>query len=87
MKLEQARITSFRCIDDSEAFRLDQVTCLVGKNESGKTSILHALARLNAVDKQLEKFDKDRDYPRKSLTEYRIPHSRKFVVPAWKRFA
>src|ERR1051326_6767244 len=70
MKLEKARITNFRCIDDSEDFRIGQVTCLVGKNESGKTAILHALAKLNSVDPSLAKFDKERDYPRKILTDY-----------------
>src|SRR5262249_15130475 len=44
-------------------------TCLVGKNESGKTSILHALAKINSVDDALAKFDKDRDCPRRMFTD------------------
>src|SRR5688572_8316473 len=70
MKLEQVQITNFRCIDDSTVFKVGQTTCLVGKNESGKTAILHALAKLNSADPNLAQFDKERDYPRKLLTEY-----------------
>jgi predicted ATP-dependent endonuclease of OLD family len=70
MRLDQARITNFRCIDDSEPFSTGQVTCLVGKNESGKTAVLHALAKLNSIDPVLAKFDKERDYPRKMLTDF-----------------
>jgi predicted ATP-dependent endonuclease of OLD family len=47
MKLISARVTNYKCIDDSEEFTLDQSTCLVGKNESGKTTILQALYKLN----------------------------------------
>ena len=70
MKLESVRITNFRCIDDSGEFKVGLVACLVGKNESGKTSLLHALAKLNSTDANLGKFDKERDYPRRLLTDY-----------------
>ena len=70
MKLENVQITNFRCIDDSTPFAVGQVTCLVGKNESGKTSVLHALTRLNSTDPKLSKFDKERDYPRRLLTDF-----------------
>src|ERR1017187_2450778 len=49
---------------------LSPVTCLVGKNESGKTAILQALERLNPVYQDLRQYDKLRDYPRKNLLEY-----------------
>ncbi len=71
MKLESVRVKNFRCIDDSGEFKVGQVTCLVGKNESGKTSLLHALAKLNSTDTNLSNFDKERDYPRKILTDYK----------------
>ena len=70
MKLKKACITNFRCIDDSTTFSVGDVTCLVGKNESGKTSVLQALARLNPVDEKLKGFDKYRDYPRRLLTDF-----------------
>ncbi len=71
MKLENVRITNFRCIEDSGRFAVGQVVCLVGKNESGKTALLHALAKLNSADPELSKFDKERDYPRRMLTDFR----------------
>jgi predicted ATP-dependent endonuclease of OLD family len=46
MKLQKVQIKDFRCIDDSGEFVIDDVTCLVGKNESGKTAILKALHKL-----------------------------------------
>ena len=47
MKLVEVQITKFRNILDSELVQIQpDVTCLVGKNESGKTAFLHALYRL-----------------------------------------
>lgn len=48
MKLKSARIRMFRNILDSTDVEIDEkVTCLVGKNESGKTAFLQSLFRLN----------------------------------------
>jgi predicted ATP-dependent endonuclease of OLD family len=48
MRLISARVRKFRNILDSGEVSIDPaVTCLVGKNESGKTAFLHALYRLN----------------------------------------
>jgi energy-coupling factor transporter ATP-binding protein EcfA2 len=48
MKLKSVRIRMFRNILDSTDVKIeDKVTCLVGKNESGKSAFLHALWRLN----------------------------------------
>ena len=50
MKLKKVRISFFRNIVDSGEVDIhDDVTCLVGKNESGKTAFLHALLRLNPI--------------------------------------
>jgi predicted ATPase len=87
VRLETVRVTNFRCVDDSKVFRLADVTCLVGKNESGKTTILQALERLRPYDASKAKYDKLRDYPRKHLSEYdaRHPDSEAEVVrTAWK---
>jgi predicted ATP-dependent endonuclease of OLD family len=49
-----AHITRYRSVEDSEEFVIEpDVTCLVGKNESGKTNILQALYRLNPVDESV----------------------------------
>ena len=52
MLLIDVRIKNYKCILDSETFSIDQLTCLVGKNESGKSAILQALYKLNPVDKE-----------------------------------
>jgi predicted ATP-dependent endonuclease of OLD family len=47
MKLRSVRVRRFRNILDSTEVKIeDKVTCLVGKNESGKSAFLHALWRL-----------------------------------------
>jgi energy-coupling factor transporter ATP-binding protein EcfA2 len=65
MLLSRALVKRFKSIDDSEvvAFEPD-VTCLVGRNESGKTAFLEALARLNPMADDPLGFDELRDYPR-----------------------
>ena len=75
MKITRARVTNYRSIDDSGWVSLDNVTCMVGKNESGKTAFLQALRRLNPVDGANSNFDL-RDYPRKGYVRYRRRHER-----------
>ena len=50
MKLKKVRICKFRNFLDSGEVPIEpDITCLVGKNESGKTALLHAVYRLNPV--------------------------------------
>lgn len=74
MKLINAQITNYRCIDDSEKFTLSQTTCLVGKNESGKTTLLRSLEKLNPLGETKATYDKTMDYPRRFLTDYSERH-------------
>jgi len=67
-------VLNFRSIDDSGWVDLDQVTCLVGKNESGKTAWLQALRKLKPISSQHAEFDYEREYPRKRLQEYKRVH-------------
>lgn len=47
MKLVEVQVTKFRnFIDSGEVGIQPDVTCLVGKNEAGKSDFLHALHRL-----------------------------------------
>jgi len=69
MKLIKVRVRQFQSIIDSEEFEIDDLTCLVGKNESGKTAILKAMYYLNPVVPQ-HGFSPEVDYPRKSYTEF-----------------
>lgn len=70
MKLTKVRVTNFRSILDSNEFKIGDVTCLVGKNESGKTALLKALYRLNPVNKEDDRFNITDDYPRGNLYDY-----------------
>jgi energy-coupling factor transporter ATP-binding protein EcfA2 len=85
MKLVRARIQNFRSVEDSEEFSLDEhITCLVGKNESGKTTLLTALYRLNPIFNDA-KFDWQKDYPRRHLSDYEERHEGKdaIVITTW----
>ena len=70
MKLAKVRITKFQSIQDSNEFEIGDVTCLVGKNEAGKTALLKALYRLNPIIESEGNFDETDDYPRRSVTDY-----------------
>lgn len=62
MKLMKAEIRRYRSIEESTTFVVEpDVTCLVGKNESGKTATLQALYKSRPVDKA--SFDAGIDYP------------------------
>lgn len=74
MKLKKIHVTNYRSIDDSEEFEVDPVTCLVGKNEAGKSAILLALAALNPNEATPVALDRERDYPRQHLIRYSQIH-------------
>ena len=70
MRLTSFRVTDFRSIYDSSEIDVGSVTCLVGKNESGKTAILRALYQLNPVVEGDGDYDATADYPRLHFAEY-----------------
>jgi predicted ATP-dependent endonuclease of OLD family len=54
MRLKEFRVTKFRNIVDSGPIKVDaQVTCLVGKNEAGKSGLIEALELLNPAYGQM----------------------------------
>lgn len=67
MRLLSAHITKFKSINDSTEFALaEDITSLVGKNESGKTAALEALYRVNPLPSgHPTGFEDLRDYPRR----------------------
>lgn len=71
MILKSLKIENFKCIEDSEEFILDRVTCLVGKNESGKSTSLEALYKLNPVVPTAANFNDVIEYPRRHWSEYK----------------
>ena len=67
MILKSVRIREYKNIRDSGAVDIHHgITCLVGKNESGKSSLLEAMYRLNpSTTGHPETFAALRDYPRR----------------------
>ena len=73
MELRSVRIQNYRSIEDSGVVPIEDVTCLVGKNESGKTAFLHALHLLNPLNpiKGKTAFDDVMDFPSRRFSAYR----------------
>lgn len=67
-KLKKFRVQNFRSVDDSGWIEAENVTCLVGTNESGKTNLLLALWKLNPANG--EPIVPLIDYPRKNYHNY-----------------
>ena len=69
MRLKRARVTKYRCIDDTDWFDVELAkTILVGPNEAGKTALLEALQQLKAPD-GIAGFVALRDYPRSQYND------------------
>lgn len=73
MKLIQLQVFKYKSIDDSTPVEINDLTCLVGKNESGKTAFLEVLNKINPIDEDIL-FDVTEDYPRKEMTSYKRVH-------------
>lgn len=77
MELKTVRIQNFRSVEDSGEFSLEHLTCLVGKNEAGKTAILQAIAGLNPHPATPFSYELERDYPKRYLARYKERHGDK----------
>ena len=86
MKLVSVRVQNYKCIDDSEKFSIRNLTCLAGKNESGKTALLQALRRLNPVEESEKQFNELMEYPRRRLHEAQAggQSAREVLTTKWK---
>jgi hypothetical protein len=62
MQLKAFRVLYYRCILDSGWVDVDDITVVVGKNESGKTALLKALHKFNPF--KPEAYNIDREWPR-----------------------
>lgn len=71
MKLKWFRVREFQSVRDSGPVNIDDIVCLVGKNESGKTALLKALYRLNPIVPADGNFNVTLDYPRMEVEDYR----------------
>ncbi|MCY4483479.1 MAG: AAA family ATPase [Spirochaetaceae bacterium] len=67
MQIKAFRVRKYRNIDDSGIVRLyDGLTCVVGKNQSGKSALLRALHKFNPY--RDEPYDMRREWPRGQRT-------------------
>lgn len=73
MLLKKVTIHKYKSFLTEQTYEVEsQITRIVGKNESGKTALLEALAKSNYFEDNADfKFDKDLDYPRSELTKVR----------------
>jgi len=73
VELKSVRIQNYRSIEDSGIVPIGEITCLVGKNESGKTAFLQALHLLNPLNPIGGKtdFDDVMDFPSRRFSAYR----------------
>ncbi|HEY8957344.1 AAA family ATPase, partial [Chitinophaga sp.] len=67
MKLVNATIHKYKSFESDQSFKVeDDITILVGMNESGKTSILESIAKTNYFqDDDHFEFSLTHDYPRR----------------------
>ena len=70
MKLTKVRVTDFQSVRDSTEFDIGDVTCLVGKNEAGKTALLQAMYRLSPIVNTDVGYSVTDDYPRRDVADY-----------------
>src|SRR5258706_2426972 len=83
MKLTAFRIHRYKSILDSGWIEVSPLTVMVGKNESGKTTVLKALHKFNPFDP--EPYVLDREWPRsqrKGRTENQVVCSTRFALSA-----
>ena len=80
MKVLSFRVTNFRSVDDSGWIEVNNVTALIGTNESGKTNLLVPLWKLNpAKDGEI---NPTADFPRKRYNEIRAMENKPVFIEA-----
>src|SRR5260221_7410346 len=85
--LQSVEIGPFRNFTKVQTMLVEpDVTCLIGKNESGKTTILKALHRLNPANVP-DGFNVTTDYPRRRLARDRKTTDLDEVAPVTATFA
>ena len=73
MLLKKVTIYKYKSFMQEQSYTVEeQITRIVGKNESGKTALLEALAKTNYFEDNKDfVFNKELDYPRSELTKIR----------------
>jgi len=80
MKLKKFRVTNFRSIEDSGWISTEDVTALIGTNESGKTNILMPLWKLKPAKNG--EINPLQDFPRKRYNEIRSMENKPVFIEA-----
>lgn len=85
MEAQEFRVQKYKCIDDTGWVDIEDVTCLIGKNQSGKTAFLEAIEKLNPVygSGGYEPYD---EYPRDEWTQYKRIHEENPAVVVQAKF-
>ena len=70
--LTSVKLDKYKSYETPQSFDVDEkVTVLVGKNESGKTAVLEAIAKTHYFEDDPKfKFDATHDYPRREKKRY-----------------
>ena len=82
MKLIKSRVTNYRNIIDSNEVEIGATTCLVGKNEAGKTAYLKALEGVRSTEPTFTDYGKVENYPRRYFADYAQRHPGQEAVVA-----
>jgi len=69
MELLGLRVQQYRCLTDTGWVDTDGLTCIIGKNESGKTAFMRAVEQLNPAV-QTDGFEPYQDYPRQNWSSF-----------------
>ncbi len=85
MRLISFHVKTFRNVLDSTEVEVDDVTCLVGKNEAGKSAILQALHALNPAN-AAEPLTLLEEYPRWLKKEHEVTGEIEDAVPITATF-
>lgn len=80
MLLSKFRVTEFRSVQDSGWIDAEQITALIGTNESGKTNIMLPLWKLNPAAEG--KIDLQDDLPRDKYHIYRNAEQKPIFIRA-----
>lgn len=82
MQFSTFRITNFRSIKDSGEISASRITALLGRNESGKSNLLRALAHVNPVG-GMQPLNKVKDFPRNRRLEECKDHTI-LAITTWR---
>ncbi len=81
MRLRKFRVRAFRCIHDSGEIKVGDLAAFIGRNESGKTTILQALTLLNK-DEQLSDLDLCDEMYEELKSEVKIAEGEFELIPS-----